>query len=57
VKGISGSSRAMLETVVKLVAEHDLHPYLGNVYEWEDTPKAFERLRGQNFVGKIVVKV
>ena len=33
----------MLEKVVDLVEEHDLHPYIGHVYEWEDAPKAFEQ--------------
>ena len=57
VKGILGSSRKMLERVVELVEEYDLHPYVGHVYKWEEAPEAFERLRKQDFVGKLVVKV
>jgi D-arabinose 1-dehydrogenase-like Zn-dependent alcohol dehydrogenase len=57
VKGILGFSRAMLVRAVKLVEEYDLHPYIAEVYEWEDAPEAFERLRKQDFVGKLVVKV
>ena len=57
VKGILGGSRKMLERVVELVEEHDLHPCIGHVYEWGEAPQAFERLRKQDFVGKLVVKV
>jgi D-arabinose 1-dehydrogenase-like Zn-dependent alcohol dehydrogenase len=57
VKGILGNSRTMLERAVDLVETHDLHPYIGHVYEWEDAPKAFEQLRRQDFAGKLVVKV
>jgi NADPH:quinone reductase-like Zn-dependent oxidoreductase len=47
----------MLSRAVALAEEHDLHPHLGGVYEWEDTPQAFEQLRKQNTAGKIVIKV
>ena len=47
----------MLEKAVRLAEEHDLHPYIEKAYEWADAPEAFERLRNQDFVGKIVVKV
>jgi NADPH:quinone reductase-like Zn-dependent oxidoreductase len=57
VKGILIFSRTMLSKVVALTEEHDLHPYLGKVYDWEDAPQAFEQLRRQNTVGKIVIKV
>lgn len=47
----------MLSRVVALTEDHDIHPYLGNVYTWEDAPQAFEQMRQQNTVGKIVIKV
>jgi len=46
----------MLEKVIKLVEEYDLHPKI-TVFEWEDAPKAYEVLRSQGFIGKIVIKV
>ncbi|KFX93009.1 hypothetical protein O988_07043 [Pseudogymnoascus sp. VKM F-3808] len=55
-KGILVYSRAMLSRVVALTEEHDIHPYLGKVYNWEDAPQAFEQLRQQNTVGKIAIK-
>lgn len=57
VKGIVVFSRAMLERAVALAEEHDLHPYMGKVYDWEEAPQAFEQMRKQNTVGKIVIKV
>lgn len=56
VKGILGNSKKMLEQVVELVEKKDLHPPVGAVYEWEDAKKAFERLRSQDFIGKVVIK-
>jgi D-arabinose 1-dehydrogenase-like Zn-dependent alcohol dehydrogenase len=47
----------MLAEAVDLAEKHDLHPYIADVYEWEDAPKAFERLREQEFIGKLVIKV
>lgn len=57
VKGILVFSREMLSRAVALAEEHDLHPYIGKVYEWEDAPKAYEQLRRQDTVGKIVIRV
>jgi D-arabinose 1-dehydrogenase-like Zn-dependent alcohol dehydrogenase len=57
VRGILGYSRAIIEKTVALAEEHDLHPHLGAVYEWEDAPKAFDHLRRGDFVGKIIIKV
>jgi D-arabinose 1-dehydrogenase-like Zn-dependent alcohol dehydrogenase len=57
VKGLLGCSLAMLENTVKFVEEHDIHPVIAHVFEWEDAVKAYEKLRSQNSVGKIVIKV
>jgi D-arabinose 1-dehydrogenase-like Zn-dependent alcohol dehydrogenase len=56
VQGIIGASRKMLEDTVKLVEEHDLHPLI-TTFEWTDAKKAFEALKGQDVVGKVVIKV
>ncbi len=57
VRGILIYSKTMLERAVRLAEEHDIHPQIEEAYAWEDAGKAFERLRSQDFVGKIVVKV
>ena len=56
-RGILIYSKRMLEKAVSLAEEHDIRPQIEEVYAWEDAAKAFERLRSQDFVGKIVVKV
>ncbi|KAL2069267.1 hypothetical protein VTL71DRAFT_15605 [Oculimacula yallundae] len=56
-KGIVVFSKAMLSRMVALTEEHDLHPHLAKVFDWEDAPKAFELMRKQNSVGKIVIRV
>ena len=57
VRGILVYSKSMLVKAIKLAEEHDLHPHIEEVFAWEDAPKAFERLRKQGFVGKVVVRV
>jgi len=51
-----GSSRTIIEDTVKLVEEHDLHPLI-KTFEWADAKKAFEMLRDQEVIGKVVIKV
>jgi D-arabinose 1-dehydrogenase-like Zn-dependent alcohol dehydrogenase len=55
VRGVIAFSRTMIEQMVKLVEDHDLHPLI-DVYEWKDAKKAFESFRDQKFVGKVVIK-
>lgn len=57
VRGILGNSRAHLQRVIDLVEEHDLHPLIHAPFQWTDAHKAFEELRRQSFVGKVVIKV
>lgn len=56
VQGIIGSSRKMLEDTVELVEKHDLHPLI-TTFEWADAKKAFEALKSQDVIGKVVIKV
>jgi D-arabinose 1-dehydrogenase-like Zn-dependent alcohol dehydrogenase len=56
VKGIGGYSKAMLVQGVDLTEKHNLHPVI-KVFARLDAVKAFEVLRNQDFVGKVVIKV
>ncbi|KAK4939686.1 hypothetical protein LTR10_020076 [Elasticomyces elasticus] len=56
-RGILVFSKSMLAKAVRLAEEHDLHPHIEEVFAWEDAPKAFEQLRKQGSVGKVVVRV
>jgi len=46
----------MIEDMVKLVEENDLHPLI-KTCEWKEAKKAFETLRDQDVIGKVVIKV
>jgi len=56
VKGILGASKVMMESSVELIEKHDLHPVI-KVFAWKDAAAAFEAMRSQEFVGKIVIEV
>jgi NADPH:quinone reductase-like Zn-dependent oxidoreductase len=56
-RGILTYSKTMLEEAVRLAEEHDLKPHVGHIYAWENAAQAFDRMRKQDFVGKIVIKV
>jgi NADPH:quinone reductase-like Zn-dependent oxidoreductase len=56
VRGSMSASREMLEELVKVVEEYDIHPYISKTFEFDQALEAFETLRKQTDVGKIVVK-
>ena len=43
--------------MVSFVEEHDIHPVIGNVYEFEQINQALKDLESQSSVGKLVIKV
>ncbi|KAJ9606674.1 hypothetical protein H2200_008682 [Cladophialophora chaetospira] len=47
----------MMEKVVDLYEEHQLHPPVAAVYEWKDAKQAFRTLNNQSAIGKIVISV
>ncbi len=47
----------MLGEVVDFVEKHDIHPVIGETFEWKYAPKAFESMMKQGTVGKIVVAI
>ena len=47
----------MVIELVQMVETHDIHPQIARVFEWNEAAKAFELLRAQNQLGKIVVRV
>ena len=50
-------SKKTLQRAITLAEEHNIHPKMEEPYAWEDALKAFERLKSQDFVGKIVIKM
>lgn len=57
VRGKVGVSRDMVVDFVKLVEEHNVHPVIAKTFEFNEAPEAFECLRNQKDVGKIVIKI
>ena len=56
-QGILGSSKSMLEETVQLSENHDIHPVIAKVVDFQDAKTAFEMLMSQKEIGKIVIKV
>ncbi|KAI9830537.1 MAG: hypothetical protein M1819_005495 [Sarea resinae] len=52
-RGILGHAKLMLLELVELVEKHDIHPVIGETFEWEDAKEAFKALVGQSHIGKL----
>jgi NADPH:quinone reductase-like Zn-dependent oxidoreductase len=50
-------SRADFEAMIAFIAEHDVHPVIDRVFEFEQAPAAFELMAHGDYMGKIVVRV
>ncbi|EXJ85614.1 hypothetical protein A1O1_05980 [Capronia coronata CBS 617.96] len=57
VRGVMGSRRDMIEKAVQIINDHQLHPVISKLYQWQDVKAAFEALVSKSGVGKIVIKV
>ncbi|CAG8979603.1 hypothetical protein HYALB_00012230 [Hymenoscyphus albidus] len=56
-RGILAMSRQNLLDMVELIEKKDLHPPIGEVFEFEDAKSAFAKILKQDVLGKIVIKV
>ncbi|KAF2499320.1 NAD(P)-binding protein [Lophium mytilinum] len=56
VRGSMAMSKDMVEELVKIVEEFDIHPVVSKAFEFDEAVKAYEALREQKDIGKIVVK-
>ena len=58
VRGVLGSaSLDMKKEMVELIEDHDIHPVISTVYEFEQASQAFRDLESQSSYGKLVIKV
>ncbi|HEX6995887.1 MAG TPA: NAD(P)-dependent alcohol dehydrogenase [Gammaproteobacteria bacterium] len=57
VTGIYVGSRADFEALNAFIAEHEVRPYVGRVFELKDAPAAFDLMENGDFVGKIVIRL
>lgn len=56
VRGQLGSSKTMVEELVRRVDAEKIHPIIAKSFEWSEAKEAFALLMGQSEVGKIVVR-
>jgi NADPH:quinone reductase-like Zn-dependent oxidoreductase len=50
-------SRADFEAMNAFIVEHDLHPVIDRVFEFEEAAAAFDLMANGDYMGKIVVRV
>jgi NADPH:quinone reductase-like Zn-dependent oxidoreductase len=54
--GIYVGSRDDFEAMNAFIAEHDIHPLIDRVFEFEQAPAAFRYMRNGDYMGKIVIR-
>lgn len=47
----------MSEQLGEMMEKYNIHPVIGKTFEWVEAHQAFEAMKMQNTVGKIVIKV
>ena len=50
-------SRADFEAMNAFIAQHEVHPVIDRVFEFEQAPAAFELMRNGDYMGKIVIRL
>ncbi|HEY8518791.1 MAG TPA: NAD(P)-dependent alcohol dehydrogenase [Gammaproteobacteria bacterium] len=55
--GIYVGSRADFEAMNRFLAEHQVHPVIARVFDFEDAPQAFALMDEGSFLGKIVIRL
>jgi NADPH:quinone reductase-like Zn-dependent oxidoreductase len=55
--GIYVGSREDFEAMNAFISEHEIHPLIDRVFEFEQAPEAFEFMNSGNFMGKIVIRL
>jgi len=55
--GIYVGSRADFEAMNAFISEHQAHPLIARVFDFDQAPAAFEFMKSGNFMGKIVIRL
>lgn len=42
--------------MLRVITEHEIHPVIAKTFEFEEATEAFEYLKAQSAVGKVVIK-
>jgi len=57
VSGVYVGSREDFEAMNDFLSEHEIHPLIDRVFEFEEAPAAFEYMESGDFMGKIVIRL
>jgi NADPH:quinone reductase-like Zn-dependent oxidoreductase len=57
VTGIYVGSREDFEHMNAFISEHEIHPVVDRVFEFEEAPEAFDFMDNGSFLGKIVIRL
>jgi NADPH:quinone reductase-like Zn-dependent oxidoreductase len=55
--GVYVGSRADFEAMNAFIAEHEVHPVIDRVFDFEDAPAAFDLMAHGDYMGKIVIRL
>jgi NADPH:quinone reductase-like Zn-dependent oxidoreductase len=56
-RGVMAGSRADLIRMCAFMTEHQIHPMIDGVFDFEDFQQAMHRIESGNFMGKLVLKM
>jgi NADPH:quinone reductase-like Zn-dependent oxidoreductase len=56
-QGILVGHRDGLESLVRAVEAHQLHPVVDRVFPFDEAPEAFRHLRSGRHFGKVVIRI
>jgi NADPH:quinone reductase-like Zn-dependent oxidoreductase len=57
VSGVYVGSREDFEAMNDFISEHEIHPLIDRVFEFEEAPAAYEYMESGDFIGKIVIRL
>tara|TARA_E500000331_G_C17225228_1_gene699989 strand:- start:286 stop:843 length:558 start_codon:yes stop_codon:yes gene_type:complete len=57
VRGIYVGSRTMFAEMIEFMTTHRIAPVIDEIFEFNDAPKAFKRMRTATHFGKLVIRV
>jgi NADPH:quinone reductase-like Zn-dependent oxidoreductase len=57
VSGVYVGSREDFEAMNDFISEHEIHPLIDRVFEFEEAPAAYEYMESGDFMGKIVIRL
>ncbi|KAL7781867.1 hypothetical protein V8C43DRAFT_327566 [Trichoderma afarasin] len=56
-RGMLAASKPMIEELVRAVEMNNIHPQLGQVFDWNEARKAYATLASGSVVGKVVIRI